>query len=149
MRLARLNEKERAEFKAVVEALENPAGTEKDELLARLSSLAAKTDDFARIEESGETNPVQLNSDIYQKVWKEAAEMRRGGQLISFAEGIKCPVVAIHGDYDPTPIEGVSEPLSAVVDDFRMVKLEKCGHTPWIERYARDTFYRVFLDEID
>jgi pimeloyl-ACP methyl ester carboxylesterase len=57
-------------------------------------------------------------------------------------------VVAIHGDYDPHPAEGVREPLSRVLSDFRFVTLEKCGHLPWIERHAKEPFYDLLRREI-
>jgi pimeloyl-ACP methyl ester carboxylesterase len=49
-------------------------------------------------------------------------------------KNIECPVVAIHGDYDPHPADGVRIPLSNVLKDFRFILLGKCGHVPWFER---------------
>ena len=54
---------------------------------------------------------------------------------------IKCPVIAIHGDYDPHPYEGVKKPLARVINDFNFILLEKCGHTPWKEKEVRKKFY--------
>jgi len=53
------------------------------------------------------------------------------------------PVTAIHGDYDSHPAEGVRLPLFSVLKNFQFILLEKCGHTPWNERYARDQFFGV------
>jgi pimeloyl-ACP methyl ester carboxylesterase len=58
-------------------------------------------------------------------------------------------VVAIHGDYDPHPTEGVREPLSKVLKDFRFIMLEHCGHLPWIEREAREGFFELLRGELD
>jgi len=57
-------------------------------------------------------------------------------------------VVAIHGDYDPHPAEGVQKPLSALIEEFRFVLLKKCGHTPWLERQAQEEFYKVLEEEL-
>ena len=57
-------------------------------------------------------------------------------------------VLSIHGNHDPHPAEGVQKPLTAVLADFRFVLLERCGHTPWLERQARDEFYRVLRTEL-
>jgi pimeloyl-ACP methyl ester carboxylesterase len=57
-------------------------------------------------------------------------------------------VVAIHGDYDPHPAEGVRKPLTEVLEDFRFILLKKCGHTPWREQEARDDFFRILKREI-
>ena len=90
---------------------------------------------------------MDLRGDVYQGVWQEADEMRRSGELLALARRIRCPVVAIHGDYDPSPAEGVQEPLAAALEEFRFVLLARCGHTPWRERQARDEFYRVLKRE--
>jgi pimeloyl-ACP methyl ester carboxylesterase len=58
-------------------------------------------------------------------------------------------VVAIHGDYDPHPAEGVEKPLDSVLRRFRFVLLKNCGHRPWAERQARDAFYRVLEEELE
>jgi pimeloyl-ACP methyl ester carboxylesterase len=57
-------------------------------------------------------------------------------------------VVAIHGDYDPHPFEGVQQPLSLVISDFRFILLKNCGHYPWIERDAKKRFYEILHEEL-
>ena len=64
------------------------------------------------------------------------------------ARMVRCPVVAIHGDSDSSPAAGVAEPLSAALPEFRLIVLPQCGHTPWLERYAKEEFYRILLSEI-
>ena len=86
--------------------------------------------------------------DVFRGVWDEACELRRKKVLTRMARAIRCPVIAIHGDYDPHPAEGVNEPLSRECADFRFILLKKCGHRPWIERYAADAFYEsLFHDD--
>jgi pimeloyl-ACP methyl ester carboxylesterase len=74
--------------------------------------------------------------------------MRRSGELLRRARMVRCPVVAIHGDADSSPAAGVAEPLSAALEEFRFIVLDRCGHTPWLERYATDEFYSTLLAEI-
>lgn len=74
--------------------------------------------------------------------------MRRSGKLLEMGREIASPVVAIHGDYDSHPAEGVGKPLSTAVRDFRFILLEKCGHKPWIERQARERFYAILEGEL-
>ena len=81
-------------------------------------------------------------------MWKDGAELRRSGNLLKLGRHITCPVVAIHGDGDPHPSEGVQEPLSAILRDFRFILLKKCGHKPWIERKAREEFFRILEEEL-
>ena len=91
---------------------------------------------------------VELRPDIHKSVWAEGKELRKSGKLLEEAKAIHCPVVAIHGDHDPHPAEGVQKPLSTVLKDFRFILLEKCGHTPWMEKQARDEFFRVLSGEL-
>ena len=74
--------------------------------------------------------------------------MRHKGDHLSLGKKIVCPVVAIHGSWDPHPTSGVKEPLQATLPDFRFVLLDECGHVPWIEKRARDRFYSILMKEI-
>ena len=148
-RLSRLGEGERAEWEAAIETLSDPGAADKDAALARLGALAAKTDAYDPVPyESTALAAPDDRGELYQNVWREAAGMRKSGALLDLANHIACPVVAIHGDYDPHPAKGVRVPLSARLARFRLVLLEHCGHTPWIERQARDGFYRRLAKEL-
>lgn len=74
--------------------------------------------------------------------------MRASGELLELGRRIACPVVAIHGDYDPHPARGVEGPLSKVLRDFHFILLRNCGHAPWIERQAKEEFYTVLREAI-
>lgn len=112
----------------------------------RFGELMNKADSFSPLPDV--TGGLESNPDIYQKVWTEAGKMRSSGELLQLGNKIQCPVVAIHGDYDPHPAAGVREPLSHVLKDFRFILLEKCGHRPWFERYAQEIFYNTLRREI-
>jgi pimeloyl-ACP methyl ester carboxylesterase len=129
-RLSRLPEVERAEFLAAMAGLDDPDVREKDTLLSRLGRLASKADSYAPIDDAEEPRTTPLSGEIYRQVWGEAAEMRRTGALLDHARNPAGPVVAIHGDSNPSLAAGVSELLSANLADFRFVLLAKCGHTP-------------------
>ena len=73
--------------------------------------------------------------------------MRSSGGFVEAAGSVRCPVVAIHGDYDPHPTEGIREPLAAAISEFIFVLLENCGHRPWTERQARARFYEILRNE--
>jgi pimeloyl-ACP methyl ester carboxylesterase len=145
-RLNRLGEEERSDFIANLMILSDPDAVEKDSALARLGRLVSKADAYDPIE--ADFDVIEYRGDIFQKVWEEAAEMRRTGELLALGEQIKCPVVALHGDYDPHPTAGVQIPLASALKDFRFILLENCGHKPWIERQARDAFFRILEYEL-
>lgn len=151
-RSSRLSEEERSEFEALAASLgaaDAQGADDRDASLARLGALASKTDSCDPMpEEPAGSDAIGARGDIFHGVWQDAAEMRRSGQLLELGRHISCPVVAIHGTYDPHPAVGVQEPLSAILPGFRFIPLEDCGHKPWIERRARDTFYGVLREEV-
>src|SRR5262249_27519490 len=126
-----------------------PAAEDKDALLARLGILAAMTDSYDPLVSVSEgANTINPQGDIFQSVWATAAEWRRNGTLLELGKSIQCPVVALHGDYHPHAAEGVQRTLSAVLKEFRFVLLRHCGHTPWLERQARGSFYQAIQREL-
>ena len=148
-RLSRLSEEDKTEVKSGFEILNNPMAKDKNTTLARLGTIFSKADAYRPvISESGEPDRIDYQAGIFQNVWKDAAKLRRNGKLLKLGKHIKCTVIAIHGDYDPHPAEGVWMPLSATLKNFRFILLENCGHKPWIEWGARDKFYEILKKEI-
>ncbi len=149
-RLNRLSEDDRIELLKLDEIINNTGNKDRSKALARVGALAAKADTYEALPPQHFELPegLEVNADIFRAVWPEASELRASDKLVSLGKRIKCPVVAIHGDYDPHPAEGIKVPLSRILKDFRFVLLEKCGHEPWTERYARDEFFRILREEI-
>jgi pimeloyl-ACP methyl ester carboxylesterase len=134
---------ENEEYRALLQAL-NAGGTENDDLLKRLGELVEKTDHYCCLPVSTEKEDELLaDAEQYAHIWNEAAAMRRSGFLLERAAAITCPVVAIHGDYDPHPADGVRIPLSARLTQFTFYLLKDCGHSPWKEKYAAHPFYEI------
>jgi pimeloyl-ACP methyl ester carboxylesterase len=145
-RLSRLSEEERAQALSLMQTLNDPSVVDKNMPLARLGKLLSKADSYDPLSHDDEI--LECRYDVFQGVWEQAAQLRSSGKLLELGRVIKCPVVAIHGDYDPHPAEGVVEPLSRTLKDFRFILLEKCGHRPWLERSARDRFYNILKQEL-
>ena len=145
-RLNRLIEEEKTELCSLQDALNDPGSENKDEIFKRLGELVFMADSFNPLPRTGEG--LVASYDIYQSVWSEALELRKSGMLLSIGKQIHCPLVAIHGDYDPHPYKGVEKPLSQTIKDFRFVLLKKCGHEPWLEKLARERFYEVLRAEL-
>lgn len=145
-RMERLKKNEQVEAQHLLTRMADPAVTDKNHLLARLGSLLAIADacDPTHSDDEG----FHCQYEVFSPVWEEACGLRRNNDLLHMAKSIRCPVVAIHGDTDPHPAEGVNIPLAKELGDFRFVLLEKCGHRPWIERSAADEFFRVLAKEI-
>lgn len=145
-RLSHLSREKKEKMNLLIAQLK--AGTINDGGFARFGQLAEETDSYDRIRE----DPVPLVNEpqaaVFQKVWEEADELRESGKLCELGKLIQCEVVAVHGDYDPHPYEGVREPLSQILKDFRFILLPRCGHEPWLERHAKDEFFRILKKEV-
>lgn len=153
-RLSRLNEEERAEYESIIIKLNDPHEKDKARLFSRLGQLAHKTDQYDPIEnilptsEKPEDERNAKPSNKFHGVLREVQELRQNGSLLELAEDIQCPVVAVHGDYDPHPIAGVAQPLSNKLRDFHIIKIDRCGHKPWIERQAKSKFFKILKEEL-
>lgn len=146
VRLSRLTKDERAKVFRLNKKLEDSNNIHKNIHMTRLGEIFFKTDSYDPISHKSEI--IECQYDIYQKIWEQATRLRSGGKLLEFGKKINCPVVAIHGDYDPHLYQGVKNPLSNVLKDFKFKLLKKCGHYPWFERYARDEFFNILKNEI-
>lgn len=132
---SRLTNEQRSELKALRLADGDVAN------VGRFIELSDVADTHSR--DASPTPIVYFDVAIHSAVWPEADEMRRSGTLIKAVSAITCPVLAIHGDYDPRPSDGVRGPLQAVLPSAQFVELERCGHKPWQESHAKNEFYRL------
>jgi len=148
-RMNRLSAKQKVEIKSLGKVLGDRKAKNKDVIFARLGALFTKVDTCDPISPSRERSPeVELNANIFQSVWKDAEQLRKSGKLLEMGKRIRCPVVAIHGDYDPHPAQGVQKPLLRVLKNFRFILLANCGHKPWIEKGAQGRFFEILKEEL-
>ena len=145
-RLSRLTREERARFDKLSKALDDPTNSDRNTAFAQLGELISKADAYDALPR--ENDVIEVDAALFESVWQDATQMRSSGELLKLGRKIHCPVVAIHGDYDPHPAEGISAPLSKVVSDFRFILLERCGHHPWYEQYTKEPFYTLLKQEL-
>jgi pimeloyl-ACP methyl ester carboxylesterase len=147
-RLKRLDEQERLFAHSFMESLRRGEGQDEKAAFAQFGKLMAKADTYDPLP-LGVEEEVNCRGDIFRKVWEEASALRQSGELLDTARQVRCPIVAIHGDYDPHPAEGVSKPLSLVIKEFQFILLPNCGHKPWVEKSAKDAFHRILMDAVN
>ncbi len=147
IRYSRLNEKQRKRFDQLQDRLKTASAGEQDAILAELGDLFSVSDDYDLLE--GCEDKINVNFEQYSRVWSDFVKLRdRPGYLKNEFSNIRCPVVVIHGDYDPHPIDGIRPFLESCIDDIRFYILPKCGHYPWKEKHAHQTFYQILEKEI-
>ena len=146
-RMSRLSVDDVKELNELKLSLDNPSLQNKIEIFKRFGKLSGKTDDYSPLDKTDYT--LVNNPDIFQTVNREALYLRKSGKLLRMAGRVKCPVIAIHGSYDPHPFKGVEEPLAGVLSDFKFYLLDNCGHNPWNEAEAKNDFYEILNKEIE
>lgn len=146
VRLGRLPADEAEEARALLKVMKEETVDDMDAVFGRLGKLFSKADAYDPI--PTDEGPMMCQFQVFKHVWPEAAELRRTGQLLEEGRKIQCPVVAIQGAYDTHQYEGVEKPLSGVLKDFKCIVLDKCGHQPWLEKQAKETFYEVLTNVI-
>lgn len=146
-RVNRLTEEENLRVGTLFYILNEPNTPNKKEALCEFGELMSKADSFSPIYIANET--LDFQPEVFHNCMKELNSLRSSGELLNIGKDIKCPVVAIHGEYDSHSWEGVKKPLSKVIENFKFILLENCGHTPWNEIYAKDVFYEILFQELE
>jgi pimeloyl-ACP methyl ester carboxylesterase len=146
-RLHRLSHKDRSVLDSLVTKLNAPENKDKNEIFAEFGKIINKADACDPLPHKNDI--LEYRYDIFENIWKEAQELRTSGALMALGTQIHCPVIAIHGDYDPHPSDGVKNPLSRVIKNFTFILLKNCGHRPWLERSAQARFYEIINEELN
>lgn len=139
-RQKRLSRDEWREFEEIDQKLSRRSPKGVASALRRLKELTEISDSYSLLDHR--RLPAQVDPRVYREVWAEAAEMRRTGRLLRAIRRVHAPITVLHGKQDPHPIRGVVEPLRRAGKQVDVVLLDRCGHEPWWERYARDAFFR-------
>lgn len=145
-RLDRLSASEQVLYKLVLAGFDDP-NSDKSYLLAQLTEFTEKTDNYeldVTPQAAGEL--LNVDMEMYVRVWREAASLRKSGALSNSLAQIECPVHVIHGEEDPHPLAGVTAPLDKHRVSYTRHILKQCGHTPFLEKHAKDYFYDMLLD---
>lgn len=145
-RLRRLPEADRRHLMALQKEWHFLSGTERVDVFRQIGRLINRADAYAPVSPEDHTQSYQ--PEIFERVWSGADALRKSGELLELMASVRCPSVAIHGDHDPHPWEGVKEPLERRLQGFRFHLLSKCGHEPWNEKHARVEFYRIMEEEV-
>lgn len=98
---------------------------------------------FADPRRARDLTPFRVIGRVQQQVWESLGDF----DLLQRVEQVDCPVLILHGRYDPIPIEA-SEALARALPDAHLVVLEHSGHVPYVEE--PDALFGAierFLDE--
>lgn len=146
IRFARMSPETNQTFDALVQEVNTY--TNKNELFSKLADCFFESDTYDPLTKDLEV--LECQQEINTKVWADFKKIRDNpGELAALFSKIQCPVVNIHGDHDPHILEGIQPFLESCLKEIKLVMLDRCGHYPWIERYARGWFFKVLRREIE
>jgi pimeloyl-ACP methyl ester carboxylesterase len=146
IRLQRLRPKKRRRYMELKREMEKTDGESSDSFV-EWGGIIFDADIYNPLTRDLEV--LEVRQEQFAKVWSDYVALRdRSGFLKSEFSRIKIPVVVIHGEYDPHPIEGIRPFLESCLDNVRFYTLPECGHYPWIERHAREQFFEILKKEI-
>ena len=137
-RLQNLSEEDSVIFQRLVN------GRATDEDMEKIPNIIEKADNYC-LENREKHKADKSDSEMYNKVWDEAAKLRTSGELLESFQNIKCKICLIQGEFDPHPVNGVAIPLQENGVPCETYILEKCGHSPFMEKYAKDEFYKILI----
>ncbi|MBI9012447.1 MAG: alpha/beta hydrolase [Clostridiales bacterium] len=141
-RMSRLSPKERVYFDSLVKELNSGDMSVKNDVMKKFGALMGKLDTYAYIENE-QASVGQGDFKMYDSIWSEASSLRRNGQLLDIVKCLSVPLHVVQGDYDSHNIKGIIEPFDQLDIDYDFNLLTKCGHYPWREKYAKDTFIEI------
>ncbi|MCM1259230.1 MAG: alpha/beta hydrolase [Roseburia sp.] len=118
-----------------------------DEDMEKIPNILEKSDNYC-LQDREKHKADEADSEMHNKVWSEAARLRTGGELLKSFKNIKSKIILIQGESDPHPVKGVTTPLQDNGIPCETHILEKCGHSPFMEKYAKDEFYKILIHAI-
>ena len=133
------------ENNAIFQRLIHNQATEED--MAKIPKIFETSDNYC-LENQELHSADKTDSEMHNLIWSEAAKLRTSGALLTSFQKIKSKIYIIQGDTDPHPVNGVTIPLQEHHISYKAYILTKCGHSPFMEKYAKEEFYQILLQII-
>lgn len=84
-----------------------------------------------------------VDAVAHEQTWADMVRLQHDGIYPAAFAVIGAPVLLLHGEADPHPGRLISEDLRRYVPHLEYQELPKCGHSPWLERQARQAFFET------
>jgi pimeloyl-ACP methyl ester carboxylesterase len=85
----------------------------------------------------------RLDLKGHTESWNDMVHLQESGVYPAAFTSITCPVLMLHGSYDPHPGGLIRDGLQEFIPHLEYTELDRCGHAPWIEAHARDRFLSI------
>ncbi len=88
-------------------------------------------------------NDEPIDFVAYATTWRDMLRLQEEGVYPGSFASIGCPVVMLHGAYDPHPGSSIRTSLEQYLPQLEYHEISECGHYPGREREARERFFRT------
>jgi pimeloyl-ACP methyl ester carboxylesterase len=85
----------------------------------------------------------RLDRKGHTESWNDMVRLQESGVYPAAFTSITCPVLMLHGSYDPHPGGLIRDGLQEFIPHLEYIEFDRCGHAPWIEAHARDRFLSI------
>ncbi len=140
----------RERFKAIVAERLGPDGQARIDALARqepdpdkrlAKTVALLTRPYSHDLLSEDPENVRVDARANRESWDDMLRLQVDGVYPQAFRRIDAPVLMLHGVKDPHPGPETRDGLLPFLPQLEYVELPECGHFPWLERAAQETFY--------
>ena len=133
----RIDDDVRGLIRRVARSVTDPA-----EQFIRIFKLTRHVYDYDPIEpyaDREEYEPYDLKA--YDETWSDMLKLQKDGTYPGAFAAIESPVLMLHGCFDPHPGKMIRDSLTPYLPQLEYREFERCGHSPWTEKAARDLFF--------
>ena len=110
------------------------------ERMSRYVELAWR---FYSFDPEASWEPQSFDAPAFEESWADMLRLQQEGVYPAAFSSVRCPVLMIHGDWDPHPGKMTRDLLARPIPSLQYVELPECGHFPWMEKRAREKFFSV------
>jgi pimeloyl-ACP methyl ester carboxylesterase len=88
----------------------------------------------------------EVDARAHRETWDDMLRLQREGIYPAAFAAVKVPVLMVHGTFDPLPGRLIAKGLQPYLPQLDYRELERCGHYPWLEKAAADTFFPLIRE---
>lgn len=149
--MARLGETGMMEVERLQRELKNAKDVEvRDKVLRNLGGAFSLIESYELVDvQESEREELPADARGHDETWQDVLRLQSSGLEPARFSAITAPVMLLHGDTDPHPGALTRDLLRGYLPQLEYLELERCGHEPWREKYARETFLatlRIWLN---
>jgi len=114
-----------------------------DERMRRMYELTRPLYSYDPLPEEAQEGLPPFDMLAHTQTWDDMLRLQREGVYPAAFSAITCPVLMLHGTYDPHPGPMIRASLTSFIPHLEYRELGHCGHSPWLEKEAEHAFFAL------